>query len=320
VFHAHGRASRHRKKRLTQAEAALEGLESRRSTLAVAELRWQSERAQAQREHARRQLAELDRHGVDHLHPQEVEARVMTCDARLRLAYNAQAVADHEHDLIVALGLTADAHDHAQLVPMLQQVQRTLERVADQTVADTGYFSGEQLQQARQQGLPVLVQEQTESDKGLLPKSSFRYDDARDVYICPRGELLPLRRHSHKSPHATSPTAIYRCRSTECPERRACSRDPKGRSIQRNPTEPAVLFQRDKLARPAMRTLYALRKEIIEHQFGCIKSNEGFWRFTVRGAAKALAQWTLACMALNLRKLVPAWRTGILALPTRSGA
>ena len=56
-----------------------------------------------------------------------------------------------------------------------------------------------------------------------------------------------------------------------------------------------------------------LRKEIVEHIFGCLKGNDGFRRFLVRGFAKALAQWALACLAFNVRKLHRAWADGLFA-------
>jgi transposase len=258
-------------------------------------------------------LALLDEHGVDHLHPKEVDARVMKCDGRGVFAYNAQAVVDHEHDLVVGLGLSADENDLAQLVPMLQRVVSVLGSVAKQTAADSGYASGEQLQAARREGLPVLVQSRTEPVNERLPKSAFAYDHERDGYVCPRGELLPLVGHSKRDRDATHERAVYRCRAVGCPERTVCTSDPKGRSIKRLPFEDDVDHQRALLAKPELRNLYELRKEIVEHIFGCIKGNDGFRRFTVRGLAKVLAQWALACTAFNLRKLHKAWKDGHFA-------
>ena len=63
-------------------------------------------------------------------------------------------------------------------------------------------------------------------------------------------------------------------------------------------------------------TAVVLRKEIVEHLFGIVKTIDGFRRFTVRGLEKAEAQWALVCMAVNLRKLSAkaTWKAGKLAL------
>lgn len=313
MLDAHGSASGDGKKKLTKLDATLERLEATPSALPAQELRWHYERTLTLRDQTLAHLDQLDQYGVAHLHPQEPEARVMRCDPRPLFAYNAQAVVDHEHDMIVAIGLTTEENDLAQLVPMLQQEERVLGHVAARTVVDTGYASGAQLHEAERKRLPVLTPVQAESDKGLLPKSSFTYDEQRDEYVCPRGERLPLEDCRKMSKDASCETAIYRCHDDDCPERAACTRDRKGRTVKRTPFDEAVEHQRTLLAQPAMRNLYDLRKEIVEHIFGCLKGNDGLRRFLVRGFAKALAQWALACIAFNLRKFQRLWADGLVA-------
>lgn len=306
-------------KKLARLDRQLEKLEEALSAQSVQELRFQQERVQADRRQALDRIALLDKHDTQHLHPNEPDARVMKCDPRPLLAYNGQAVVDHESDLIVAIGLSTEESDHELLVPMME-TKRVLGAVAKMTDADAGYASGEQLQQAHQRHLPVLVSMQAEPDKGLLPKSSFAYDEERDAYVCPRGEHLTLEGHSKRSSDARFARAVYRCHTVDCPERAACSKDPKGRTVKRTPFEDDLKRQRTQMAKPALRTLYELRKEIIEHIFGCIKSNDNFRRFSVRGLAKAFAQWALACIALDLRKLREAWAAGLFRWPPRTMA
>jgi transposase len=149
--------------------------------------------AAARKDEIEKALAELAAAEVEHLHPSEPEAKVMKLRAGQRtLAYNAQAIVDHDSDLIVAQDVTSDQNDHAQLVPMMQAVDDTLGRVAEQTAADAGYYGGAQIAEAERRHLPVLVSVQEESGtKGDFNKSRFAYDSDRDVYVCPRAELLP---------------------------------------------------------------------------------------------------------------------------------
>jgi transposase len=305
-------------KKLKQLKKLIEKLEDRSSALPVAQLRFLQERAEAQLQQTLDRIALLDKHNTKHIHPNEPDARVMKCDPRRLFAYNAQAVVDHESDLIVAIGLTAEEQDHGQLVPMLEQTERVLGAVAELTDVDTGYISGPQLHEANKKHLPVLGPVQPEWDKSLLPKSSFAYDAERDVVVCPRGEDLPLEDRRKMSKDAPCETAIYRCHNNECPERPGCTDDRRGRTVKRTPFDDDLEQHRELLTKPAMRNLYDLRKEIVEHIFGCIKSNDKFRRFTMRGLAKAFAQWALACIALDLRKLYQAWTTGLFRLPSRA--
>jgi transposase len=58
-------------------------------------------------------------------------------------------------------------------------------------------------------------------------------------------------------------------------------------------------------------TVYRKRKHIAEPPFGWIKSVLGFRQFSVRGLAKVTGEWSLVCLAVNLRRLngLMAWQT-----------
>ena len=261
----------------------------------------------------REQLAKLDEAETKHLHPKEPEARVMKTRGGPRLSYNAQAVVDHDSDMIVAADVSGDETDHAQLVPMVEAVRETFGKVAEQTVADAGYASGAEVERAETRLLPVIVAVQDESSgKGEYAKSRFKYDAERDAYVCPLGEVLSFERIEQPSKGKPQPRRVYRCHNGECPVRGACTKDKAGRAIKRLDTEEAYERQAARQREPDKRILLSLRKEIVEHVFGIAKAIDGFWRFTVRGLEGARAQWALLCTAINLRKLVPAWRAGRL--------
>lgn len=273
------------------------------------------ENARTRKEEIRKALTELELADRRHLHPDERDARVMKTRTHQTLAYNAQAVVDHDSDMIVAADVVAEETDHAQLVPMVQQVVDTFGQAAEQTVADTGYYGGEQIAEAERRYLPVIVAFQDESGtKGEFNKSHFAYDAERRGYVCPRGEFLPLQSRLKPTTGTPYPIELYRCRNMQCPVRAQCSSDKKGRTIQRTPYEDALKRQAQKQNHPAMKTLLSLRKDIVEHIFGIIKTLDGFRRFTVRGIENVNTQWALACSAVNMRKLHAFWLQGGFAL------
>lgn len=177
------------------------------------------EEREARRKSILEALAQLDAEETNHLHPSETDARVMrTRGGRPTLAFNAQAVVDHDSDLIVAVDVSGDETDHPQLVPMVQNVLDTLGQVAEHTVADAGYASGEQFEEAERRHLPVLVNVQQESSgKGAYAKSRFAYDAERDVYLCPRGETLPYQKIQNPSTGKPVAMRVYRCHNAACP-------------------------------------------------------------------------------------------------------
>lgn len=60
---------------------------------------------------------------------------------------------------------------------------------------------------------------------------------------------------------------------------------------------------RHRLKTTAGRTLYKLRQQTVEPVFGIIKSVLGFRQFRLRGRAKVSSEWTLVCLAYNLKRL-----------------
>lgn len=76
-------------------------------------------------------------------------------------------------------------------------------------------------------------------------------------------------------------------------------------------TEPAALpadatpaqAMAHKLKTKAGRALYALRKQTVEPVFGIIKSVLGFRQFSLRGLQKVTGEWTLVCLAWNLKRM-----------------
>ena len=217
---------------------------------------------------------------------------------------------DDENGLIVAEDVVEKENDQEQLVPMLKQVEETLGEVAEETLADGGYCSGQQLAEAEASGYEVLVNLGRHYVSGGFHASNFRYDEERDVCLCPLGKELTYER-TKASRHKTYEVRIYRCRSHgSCPMGKKCSRDKRGRSIEIGPYHQAMVRQREK----PNRELLKRRPAIVERVFAQLKWNMNFRRWMVGGLEKVKAQWALLCTVYNLRKLCKLWTDGRLVL------
>jgi hypothetical protein len=84
-------------------------------------------------------MEELKREKRTSRNRHEPEARMMPCEGRKRFAYNAQAVVDEASGMIVAEGVFSEPCDQGLLVGMLDESEKNLGRVAQDTVADKGY-------------------------------------------------------------------------------------------------------------------------------------------------------------------------------------
>ena len=89
---------------------------------------------------------------------------------------------------------------------------------------------------------------------------------------------------------------------------RAAGRDqPPPRSRSKGGRIPSDLTPRQRMERKLMtkrgRDLYALRGQTVEPVFGQVKETQGAGRFMVRGLTACAGEWTLHCLAHNLKKL-----------------
>jgi transposase len=80
---------------------------------------------------------------------------------------------------------------------------------------------------------------------------------------------------------------------------------------QRMPSSQRLQAMARKLRTKRGSAVYRKRKHIAEPPFGWIKSVLGFRQFSVRGLAKVTGEWSLVCLAVNLRRLngLMAWET-----------
>jgi transposase len=63
-------------------------------------------------------------------------------------AYNVQLATDHKKGAIVGTNVTNNATDYGQLTPMLEQIKERYGRTPDETLADAGYFSHQDIERA----------------------------------------------------------------------------------------------------------------------------------------------------------------------------
>ena len=241
---------------------------------------------------------------TNHLHPAEADARMMKGRQNTRMGYNAQAVADHDSDLIVAQDVFNDQNDLALAETMLDVTKEILGDIAKANVLDAGYASGQQIDALQKRHLPIYAPfaGDSSSNEGF-PKAEFHFDAERDVYVCPMGKELRLLRVEAAGKTKPYPRRVYGCSELECSAKGQCTKSKTGRTVKRSPYDDARERQIELQKAPEVKILMSLRKEIIEHAFGAIKAIQGFTRFTARGMKSAKAQWALVCSAYNLKKL-----------------
>lgn len=168
------------------------------------------------------------------------QSRIMKMGGSFEQCYNAQAAVDGHSQLILACGLTNNAADNDELLPMIEAVKSNLGELPKRVLADSGYRS--------EQAFAAVEEKRVEA-------------------------LVALRREGKDQ------TAI----------------DPKD--------YPATARMAERLATPEGQAHYRRRKVIPEPVFGWIKHVIGFRQFSLRGLTKVTGEWSLVCLATNVRHM-----------------
>jgi len=235
-------------------------------------------------------------------HP-EPEARFMKTSEGKRPAYNVQTAVETGHGLIVAQAVTTEANDTRSLWPMAQAAKEAV-GAPDclHVVADTGYSSGDQLEQCEAAGIvPHVPTNRTVNNQGegdLFDRSLFLYDEKTDTFRCPAGKTLKRRGFQRDRKRLIYQASRQVC--GQCPLKQQCTAT-RRRTVYRFLQEESLQRSQQRATAQAMR----LRRSTVEHPFALLKyCIFGHPRFLLRGLRGAQTEISLGVMAYNLKRMI----------------
>jgi len=255
-------------------------------------------------------LQEVEKNGGGEVNLTDSDAKFMKGRRGIEVSYNGQVVVERKGGIIVGADVVNEANDKGQLGPMLGQVKENVGTNAEETVADAGYYSGANIAQCRREGIDVVIpDQQASSQRGPVEwayhRSHFDYEAEGDIYRCPQGQVLSF---THLKSRGGREIRVYRGQGCEtCGMRGECTRDPRGRTVEREPFAEEVAMHAEKMKGEAAQSLSRRRKEIVEPVIGILKEQLGGGRFLLRGLKNVKAEWALLCAAHNLWKIFRQW-------------
>ena len=218
------------------------------------------------------------------------------------ISHNVQTAVEEKNHFIVAVDVTSEAVDYAQLYNIASQAKEEL-RVDELTaIADKGYYSGEQFAKCKDENIHPIA---PHPDKGGAQergytKGYFRYDKETDMYCCPQGELLgqpAQRRANRKGDRYYNQVACANCLAKD-----RCSPALPYRTIVRGKfddySEEVDAFTK------AHAEIFVKRKSLCEHPFGTVKRALGFTYFLTRGHENVRTESLLHFLAYNMKRLI----------------
>ena len=185
-------------------------------------------------------------------------------------SYNAQACVTEETLIIAAADVSQNPNDKREMEPMLEELEALPDELGkvEKILADAGYYSEANVEKCE--------------EKEIEP------------YISPR-------REEH---NRSLKTRIERARKDSSQGKSAAEgAAQQGKSDGLAKSEKAAEKMRARLNTEEGRALYARRKCTVEPVFGIIKAVLGFRQFLLRGLEKVRGEWSLVCLAWNLKRL-----------------
>ena len=136
--------------------------------------------------------------------------------------------------------VVSDNNDRNQFSDQINQANETLEKKCSIACADTGYDNTDELKKIDDQEIKVIVPLQQEANKDKrqgFNKKDFTYDQQKDCYVCPEGNIL-----TYRSVDTVKKSKIYKitdsslCRSFN--HFNVCTKSTHGKKMRRllNPT------------------------------------------------------------------------------------
>jgi transposase len=232
------------------------------------------------------------------------------------VGYNVQTAVDTRHHMIVAHEVTNVGHDRDQLAAMAELAKKATGERKLIALADRGYFEGYEILKCEQAGIAALVPKPMTSNsmaEGRFDKRDFVYDERRDEYRCPAGQIA-IRRFTAvehgKTLHKYWPSA---CPS--CPIKAKCTPSPH-RRITRWEHESVLDMVQARLdgAPEAAR----LRRQTVEHVFGTLKAWMGSTHFLTKTLPRVRTEMSLQVLAYNLKRAIKILGTETLIAAMRA--
>jgi len=213
--------------------------------------------------------------------------------------YNAQAVIDEKHGLIVHADVVNENNDRQQFAAQISQANDTLGQKCLVACADQGYSTTDELEKVDKQDIKVVVPPCEKSDI----KKSFTYDSKNDYYLCQEGHILEnTGLTTDKKSH------IYRIENKsfclDCIRFNTCTKSKRGKTVTRLLNEEARQRFESQYNEPESQEIYKLRQQKVELPFGHIKRNLGVSAFLLRGLDGAKAEISLLATCFNISRMI----------------
>jgi transposase len=252
---------------------------------------------------------QLEQTGDTQISTSDPESRqLITRNNITEVAYNIQTTVDAKHCLPIDYKVT-NQNDSKAMGAMVRRTKTILQNNEFTAIYDKGYHTGSEFVYAKEQGVEVLVAIPDAASHAPDPAfdvEHFVYDKQSDSYTCPASHTLTTNSTWYDKNRGKSFKKVKHYKTTECLNcsfLQKCTANKKGRVIERS--EHADIIHENKIRIDNNKDLYRRRQAIVEHPYGVIKRQWGFYYIMTKKSMKhAAADVGLIFVAYNFRRIL----------------
>jgi len=224
------------------------------------------------------------------------------------VAYNIQTTVDAKHNIPIDFKVT-NKNDSKAMGTMVRRAKIILQNTNFTALYDKGYHTGSQFNDALKQGIEVIVAVPniaSHAPDHAYDLQHFTFNKHKDTYTCPQGKTLSTNGRQYNKGKGASIQKVRHYKTKACKTCAVYDRCTKskynGRVIERS--EYAAIIEQNKERTIQNRAVYRKRQAIVEHPYGVIKRQWGFYYImTKKGMNRAAADVGLIFTAYNLRRI-----------------
>lgn len=213
--------------------------------------------------------------------------------------------AENAFEVVTAVSVNdANESDQQQVLPALEQTERTCGTRPEVLHTDGGYGSGENLVAAKDHGTELKAPIGSKASEKGVTLGDFELDEAgQRVVRCPVGETPEAHKDQRRGRVHLAMFQAEQC--AECPLRGECpTRTRRGRRVLRfTAAEVAVARRRVEQETPAFKEAHKIRSGI-EATNSELKRSHGLAKLAVRRRPRVNLAVRLKVLALNLKRYV----------------
>lgn len=253
-----------------------------------------------------RQLAQT---GEPQISTSDPESRqLITRNNTTEVAYSVQTVVDAKHNLPIDYKVT-NQNDSRALSGMLRRTKTILGTTDFTAVYDKGYHTGSELKMAVTSGINIMVA--IPGVASFAPDENYNfdrfiYDEINDSYTCPQHQVLTTNGNAYQKNKRRNYYTVKHYKTAACatcPALACCTKNKKGRLIERSEYQQYIEVNKQNIE--ANPTIYKRRQSIVEHPYGTIKRQWGFYYvITKKGMKRASSDVGFMFIAYNLRRML----------------